>query len=218
MSLCSAKQYQLKSNQTNYSAQQENETEAQQSERVMSARSADSKSIQSKSSKSSKRSRQSSIGSAAIRARAKAEEARAQLSFAEQEAEVIKKKADLEANLHLLKSQKAVAVALAEAAAYEEAIESGELVEEPQVPDQPLSPAERTSDYMQKLSQVCLEDIPVKVEPPEHFRKVSKYSEIPKVDIQHSWQPAGQFTSKIDHTLKDTPTDQAYFQNGCNIL
>lgn len=45
MSLRSGKQYQLKSNQTNYSAQQENETEEQQSERVMSARSADSKSI-----------------------------------------------------------------------------------------------------------------------------------------------------------------------------
>lgn len=123
MSLRSGKQYQLKSNQTNYSAQQENETEEHRSERVMSARSADSKSIHSKS---SKRSRQSSIGSAAIRARAKAEAARAQLSFAEQEADVIKKKADLEASLHLLKSQKAVAVALAEAAAYEEAIESGE--------------------------------------------------------------------------------------------
>lgn len=45
-------------------------------------------------------------------------------------------------------SQKAVAIALAEAAAYEEANESGELVEEPQVPEQPLSTAERTSDYM----------------------------------------------------------------------
>lgn len=121
-----------------------------------------------------------------------------------------KKKADLEASLHLLKSQNAVA--LVEAAAYEEAIESGELVEKPQVPEQPLSPAERTSDYVQKLSQVCLEDIPVKVEQPEHFRKASEYSEIPKVDIQHSWQPAGQFTSKIDHTLRDTPTDQAYFR------
>lgn len=89
-----------------------------------------------------------------------------------------------------------------EAAAYEEAIESGELVEKPQVPEQPLSPAERTSDYVQKLSQVCLEDIPVKVEQPEHFRKASEYSEIPKVDIQHSWQPAGHVHIKNRSYLK----------------
>lgn len=41
---------------------------------------------------SSKRSRQSSIGSVAIRARAKAEAAYAQLPFAEQEADIINKK------------------------------------------------------------------------------------------------------------------------------
>ncbi len=46
-----------------------------------------------------------------------------------------KEKSDLEASLHLLKSRKAVAVALVEATAYEEATESGELVEEPQVPN-----------------------------------------------------------------------------------
>nr|XP_055053880.1 uncharacterized protein LOC129439016 [Misgurnus anguillicaudatus] len=173
----------------------------------MSPRSADSRSIQSKVSKFSKSSRQSSIGSAAIKARAKAEAARAQLSFAEQEADVMKKKADLEANLHVLKSQKAVAVALAEAAAYEEAIESGDLVDEPQVPEQPLSPAERTSDYVQRLSHVSLEDLPTRVKSSEYFSKV-EYAEMPKTQLQ----PTGnQFTTKVDCTLK-TPTDQLNYQ------
>ncbi|KAI2647747.1 4-hydroxy-tetrahydrodipicolinate synthase [Labeo rohita] len=129
----------------------------------MSARSADSKSIQSKSTKYSKGSRQSYIGSAALKARAKAEAAR-------------------------------------EAAAYEQAIESGELVEEPQVHEQPLSPAERTSDYVQKLSQLVLKTSQTN-EPLEYVRKISECSEIPKVDIQHGWQPAySQFTTKTDQT------------------
>lgn len=91
-----------------------------------------------------------------------------------------------------------------EATAYEEATESGELVEEPQVPEQALSPAERTSDYVQKLTQVCLEDIPHIVEPPEHLRKVSEYLKIPKVDIKACLATCWQSVQKqIKHVSKD---------------
>lgn len=48
------------------------------------------------------------------------EVARAQLAYADKEASIIKQKADLEANLHILQSQKAAAAPTAEDAAYEE--------------------------------------------------------------------------------------------------
>ncbi len=74
----------------------------------------------------SSRSSRSSASSAAIRARAKAEAARAEVSYAEKEAKIMKEKAELEANLHVLQKQRAAVAASAEAAVYEAAVESEE--------------------------------------------------------------------------------------------
>lgn len=65
-----------------------------------------------------------SSSTAAVQARAKAEAARVQLCFAQKkahilklQAEQLKKKAELKADLHILKSQKVAAAALAKAQA-----------------------------------------------------------------------------------------------------
>ncbi len=74
----------------------------------------------------SSRSSRSSATSAAVRARAKAEAAHAEVSYAEKEAKIMKEKAELEANLHVLQKQRAADAASAEAAVYEAAVESEE--------------------------------------------------------------------------------------------
>lgn len=53
-----------------------------------------------------------------------------QMSYAEKEAKMMKKKAELEANLHVLQKQRAVVAALAEAAVYEAAVEWEELLKD----------------------------------------------------------------------------------------
>ncbi len=61
---------------------------------------------QASSSKSSRRSSRSSASVAATRARAKAEAARAKAYYAEKEAAMMRKKAEVEADLFVLQSQK----------------------------------------------------------------------------------------------------------------
>ena len=98
----------------------------------------------------SKRSNGSAISSAAARARAKSKAAQAQVTFAEREASVMRQKAELEASLHVLRSQKMAAAA---AAAYEEEeIESGEKRYEPYVLGKPSTAYERAGDYVQQHS------------------------------------------------------------------
>lgn len=105
----------------------------------------------SQSSRFTRSSHQSSASSAATRAHAKAQAARAQLAYAEKEADVMKRKAELDASLHVLQCQKAVAAAEAEASAYEEAaIQSGELRQEHHVEADVLSRSQRTSEYVQQ--------------------------------------------------------------------
>ncbi|XP_039885710.1 uncharacterized protein LOC120732292 [Simochromis diagramma] len=103
-----------------------------------------------------------SSSTAAARARAKAEAARAQLSFAKQEASILKqqaeqlkKKADLDAELHVLKSQKAAAAALAEAQAWEASAQESEHPQQPQLDGmQQISPLERVQEYVQQQSEL----------------------------------------------------------------
>ena len=68
-------------------------------------------------------SRQSAANSMALKARAKAEAARAELAFARKEAELIKQQAILSASLHELKLARALAAANAEAESLEAAAE-----------------------------------------------------------------------------------------------
>lgn len=105
---------------------------------------------QSSSCKSSQRSSRSSASVAATRTRAKAEAARAKASYAEKEAAMMRKKAEVEADLFLLKSQKEATVASAEAAIYEAAadIEEGNIVELDH--ETSLACTQRTEEYVQK--------------------------------------------------------------------
>lgn len=80
------------------------------------------------SGKSNKSSVRSSASAAAIKARAKAEAACVQVSYAEKEADMMRQKAELEANLYVLQKRRSATAASAEAAVYEAA---AELEEEP---------------------------------------------------------------------------------------
>lgn len=101
---------------------------------------------------------------------AKAKAARVEVAFAEREADVMKQKAELkastlkekaslDANLHLLKSQRAAAAAEAEATAYEEVEEeTGEHGQLPDVDEEPLSTVQRTSEYIQQHSDLFFDE------------------------------------------------------------
>ncbi|KAL7868752.1 hypothetical protein SRHO_G00101360 [Serrasalmus rhombeus] len=118
----------------------------------------------SKASSSLRSSRLTSSSTAAARARAKAEAARVQLSFAEQEANILKqqaeqlkKKADLDAELHILKSQKAAAAALAEAQAWEASAQESEHPQQPQLDNMPpINAKERVQEYVQQQSELSV--------------------------------------------------------------
>lgn len=124
------------------------------------------------SSKRSQRSSRSSFSAAATRARAEAEAARVEVSYAEKEAammrekahieaehqrslaEAAQRKAEVEASLYVLQRQKTATVASAEAAIYEAA---AEMEDEPneylsQIP--PEDSARHTSEYVQTHSLV----------------------------------------------------------------
>ena len=124
-------------------------------------------------------SQSSSSSTAAVRARAKAEAARVQLSYAQKEADLLKqqavmeceqemeatrkkaeqlkKKAELQADLHVLRSQKAAAIALAEAQAWEASVHEGG-GEPPQgqldTKIASLNSLQRTAEYVQQQSEV----------------------------------------------------------------
>lgn len=140
MSLRSGKQYQPSSQNGSVEKQQE----------ATQGADARAKSVQSRASRQS--SGASTASSSAIKARAKAEAARAEFSFAEEEARIIKQKTDLEASLHILKSQKAVAAATAEATAYEEDYKSIKSELSPELLELPISSAQRTSEYVRQHS------------------------------------------------------------------
>ncbi len=112
----------------------------------------------------SQRSSRSSASIAAARACAKAEAARIELSYAGKEANVMKEKArltadtaykeaDLQAQLHVLKLERAAAAASAEARVLEAAVEEEiQSRRENDIPVPSLNPAQRTRDYVQKHS------------------------------------------------------------------
>ncbi|XP_053565001.1 uncharacterized protein LOC128655382 [Bombina bombina] len=125
-------------------------------------------------SKYSMRSSRSSVSSAGFRARAKAQTAQAQISYAEKEADMIKlkaaieaeaarHKAELEENMHVLKIQRAAVAASAEAAVYEAA---AELEEEPLQDFAEITThnsVQRTHEYVQNhaLDQDKTEHAPI---------------------------------------------------------
>ena len=124
----------------------------------------------------------STTSSAAIRARAKSKAALAQLTFAEREADMIRKKAELEASLHVLTTQKMAAAAEAEAAAYEEEeIESGEKHQEPYVPGKPFSAFERAGNYVQQHSAMFGREPPPTDAPLHSYKPAAHHSPIPLI-------------------------------------
>lgn len=111
---------------------------------------------------SSQHSSQLTSSSVAVaRARAKAEAARVTLSFAHKEADLLKKQAeqlkkmaDLDADLHVLKLEKAAAAAQAEAQAWEESAQETGDPQQPQLVEMPLiDPTQRTEEYVQQTLQ-----------------------------------------------------------------
>lgn len=122
-----------------------------------------------------------SSSAAAARARAKAEAACVQLSFATQEADILKQKAALEADMLILQSQKAAASALAAAQAWETStLESGDL-QQPQV-DQisPINAAQRTQEYVEQHSGLYVNTQTADVKPPN-----SPPAVIPQPDMEN---------------------------------
>ncbi|XP_043977905.1 uncharacterized protein LOC122833959 [Gambusia affinis] len=110
-------------------------------------------------------SKRSSISSAALKARAKAEAARAQLAISEKEAAIMKQKTELEANLHILSSQKAVAAAEAEVAVYEEEEVLSKMEQDYPLVGPPASPKQRTAEYVQKHSDISFEGFLLPADP-----------------------------------------------------
>lgn len=68
-------------------------------------------------------------------------------------------------SLHILKSQKAVAAATAEAAAYEEDDRSIKSELSPELLELPISSAQRTSEYVRQHSEAHSGEFPLKVDP-----------------------------------------------------
>ncbi|XP_076131007.1 uncharacterized protein LOC143112609 [Alosa pseudoharengus] len=103
--------------------------------------------------KSSRASTRTSVSAAATRARAKAEAAKIKVSFAEKEAAMMKKKASIEASLHVLKQEKEATAASKEAAIFEEAAAALILTDIDSLGElQDLAledPMKRTKDYVE---------------------------------------------------------------------
>ncbi|XP_031756210.1 uncharacterized protein LOC116410228 [Xenopus tropicalis] len=146
--------------------------------------------LRSHASKSSRSSKMSAASSLALKTRAKAEATRVQLAFAEKEANVKRtiaekqasmkrenaererEMAEAEAELQILQCQREAAAAAAEAAAYLETYssESEGTHEGPEMPEKPLSPAERASEYVQRVSSMPTTERSIKTEPAEVYR------------------------------------------------
>lgn len=88
---------------------------------------------------------------------------------AEIEASLLKQKADLEASLYVLQIERTAAAALAEAAAFEEAVgsEHRELRKELDTGTQPLSPVQRTCEHVQQHARPYFAEFPFEVETQE---------------------------------------------------
>lgn len=124
---------------------------------------------------------------------------------AELEASMLKQKADLDASLHILKVERAAAVASAEAPAYEEAeqeLESGALQEKAFSDMPPINIAQRTCEYVQQHSRESFTELPFNVEL-----------------VQTNVKPPVLSVTKVDHTLLVPPNvdvDNQCFTNQKN--
>lgn len=92
----------------------------------------------------------SSTTSSALKARARAEAARMQASFAKKEAEMMVEEATLKAKMHILQKEKDAATAAAEEAVFVAAVENVETDSRQDIdlPLLPSNPAQRTSEYV----------------------------------------------------------------------
>ncbi|KAL0151744.1 hypothetical protein M9458_052970 [Cirrhinus mrigala] len=105
----------------------------------------------------------STTSSAVLRARARAEAARMQVSFAQKEAEMMVEEATLKAKMHILKMEKEAATATAEEAVFAAAVENADLDSHHDI-DLSLLPsnaAQRTSEYVLRHSSRASESIPM---------------------------------------------------------
>ncbi|KAK7921993.1 hypothetical protein WMY93_008895 [Mugilogobius chulae] len=154
---------------------------------------------QSRGTRTSQRTTSSSV--AAARARAKAEAAKAQLLYAQKEAEILKeqaeqlkKKAELDADLHLLKSQKEVAAAVAEAQAWESSMqEDVDHQLRPQLSTMPpLDPEQRTHDYVQEQAEIRKQPL---LPPDTNINETNNCSQLSDYSLSQRFQPLPQVGS-----------------------
>ncbi|XP_038139099.1 uncharacterized protein LOC119782277 [Cyprinodon tularosa] len=182
-----------------------------------------------RSSRSSQRSSRTSVSTAssAVKARAKAKAAQAQLAYAEKEASVIKQKADLEASvlkqkadleasLHILQSQRVAAAAEAEATAYEEEeIESGEKLKELHTTEEPLSPIEQTSNYIEQHAELFRDTLPPERGPDSTEATITRqryrYPKLEKIEFKRE-KPSkwDQPLTHLDRTQQPHQSDRGF--------
>ncbi|KAL3973607.1 sorting nexin-4 [Sarotherodon galilaeus] len=176
----------------------------------------DTKSQQSRTSTRRSQRTSSSTASAAARAYAKAQAARAQLAFAEKEANAMKQRAGLDAHLHVLQCQKAIAAAEAEASAYEEAeIQSGELYGELCEEVEPISAVHRTNEYVQQQCELLYSDT-------QHDPAQLPKGNDNEVDVQDSTQITNPFITnsqaKSPPVNRERKQEQTHTPNLNNCL
>ncbi|XP_070409592.1 uncharacterized protein [Nothobranchius furzeri] len=164
----------------------------------------DTKSQQSRTSTRRSQRTSSSTASAATKAYAKAQAARAQLAFAEKEANAMKQRAELDAHLHVLQCQKAIAAAEAEASAYEEAeIQSGEPYGELCEEVEPISSVHRTNEYVEQQRELLYPDT-------QHDPAQPPKGNDNEVDVQDSTQITNPFITKLNNRLPESSETQQF--------
>ncbi|MEQ2317095.1 hypothetical protein AMECASPLE_039243 [Ameca splendens] len=146
-------------------------------------------------------SKHSSTSSAALKAQAKAEAARALLAYSKKDAAILKQKTELEANLHIFSSQKAVAAAEAEVAVYEEEEALSKIEQDHPLVGPPTSPKQRTTEYVQKHSYICSEGFKLQVDPLAFHKAAREQCEKAtnaEIDLNSS-HSAGKAKVKVEH-------------------
>lgn len=155
-------------------------------------------------------SRSSTASSAALKARARAEAARMQASFAKKEAEMMVEEASLKAKMHILKKEKDAATATAEEAVFVAAVENAEIDSRPDI-DLPLSPsnaAQRTSEYILQHSYGASEHISMYTCSQPAEEKVEQEMSnlrINNEDTHRQTTPKGVISQHTANTTQQTP-------------
>lgn len=158
----------------------------------------------------------STVSSAALRARARAEAARMQITFAKKEAEMMVEEATLKAKRYILQKEKEAATATAEEAVFVAAEENAEIDSRHDIdlPHLPYNAAQRTREYVLQHSFVTPEHVPIHTYSQPAVEKVKQEmsnfrisDEDSHVDLTYLRQPTQQRwdpDNSVKHTADTT--------------